>query len=124
ASERIAHLDLDQAYRVTKAFAIYFELSNLAETNHRKRRRRARNLHPEQPPLPGSFHGTLLRLREAGMSAGEALAALRKICAVPVFTAHPTEIARRSVLLKRGRIARELENLDRLPLAAAEAARH
>jgi len=36
-----------------KAFAIYFELTNLAETNHRKRRRRASRLHPEQPPLLG-----------------------------------------------------------------------
>src|SRR6266403_3481446 len=34
-------LDIAQAHRMTKAFAIYFELTNLAETNHRKRRRRA-----------------------------------------------------------------------------------
>jgi phosphoenolpyruvate carboxylase len=41
ARERIARLEVEEAYRVTKAFAIYFELTNLAETNHRKRRRRA-----------------------------------------------------------------------------------
>src|ERR1700704_3181856 len=29
-------LDIAQAHRMTKAFAIYFELTNLAETNHRK----------------------------------------------------------------------------------------
>ena len=34
-------MDLTRAYQVTKAFATYFELTNLAETNHRKRRRRA-----------------------------------------------------------------------------------
>ena len=52
-------MDLSRAYQVTKAFATYFELTNLAETNHRKRRRRAGKLDREQPPLPGSFRGTL-----------------------------------------------------------------
>src|SRR6202795_4779722 len=105
AREIISGLTVDQAHRVTKAFAIYFELTNLAETNHRKRRRRAAKLHAEQPALEGSFRGTLLRMRAAGISAGDALAALGKIRIVPVFTAHPTEVARRTVLLKRRRIA-------------------
>src|ERR1700691_3880223 len=41
AHDIISSLSVEDAYRVTKAFAIYFELTNLAETNHRKRRRRA-----------------------------------------------------------------------------------
>jgi phosphoenolpyruvate carboxylase len=118
----IRKLKLDDAHRVTKAFAIYFELTNLAETNHRKRRRRAAKLHAEQPPLAGSFRGTLLRMRNAGFSAADALAALQKVKIVPVFTAHPTEVARRTVLMTRRRIARHLENLDRLPLPEADAA--
>jgi phosphoenolpyruvate carboxylase len=121
AREVIAKMDLRDAYRVTKAFAIYFELTNLAETNHRKRRRRAAKLHTDQPPLAGSFRGTLLRMREAGISAVDALAALRKVKIGPVFTAHPTEVARRTVLMTRRRIAQHLENLDRLPLPEADA---
>ena len=124
AREIIAGLEVEDAYRVTKAFAIYFELTNLAETNHRKRRRRAAKLHAEQPPLAGSFRGTLLRMRAAGISAADALAALRKLQITPVFTAHPTEVARRTVLLKRRRIAQYLENLDRLPLSASDAAEY
>jgi phosphoenolpyruvate carboxylase len=113
---------IGDAYRVTKAFSIYFELTNLAETNHRKRRRRAGKLHADQPPLPGSFRGTLFRLREKGVSAIDALAAVREVKVVPVFTAHPTEVARRTVLFKRRRIAKHLERLDRLPLSGPDAA--
>jgi phosphoenolpyruvate carboxylase len=118
----ISKMDLTRAYQVTKAFAIYFELANLAETNHRKRRRRARQLE-RGASLPGSFRGTLSRMKQAGTSVDEALAALRQIMVTPVFTAHPTEVARQTVLLKRRRIAKELERLDRLPLTMDEALR-
>src|SRR5271165_3287733 len=121
AKAAVAALEIATAYRVTKAFAAYFELTNLAETNHRKRRRRASELHTDDPPLPGSFRGTLRRMKEAGTTMEQALAALGGIEVQPVFTAHPTEITRRAVLLKRGRIARELEKLDRLPLPDSQA---
>jgi phosphoenolpyruvate carboxylase len=121
AQNIVAEMDLPRAYQVTKAFATYFELTNLAETNHRKRRRRAGKLGGENAPLPGSFRGTLLRMKEAGVSAEDALAALNRIRITPVFTAHPTEVARQTVLLKRRRIAQQLEALDRLPLTTEEA---
>ena len=121
ARDIIGKMDLKNAHRVTKAFAIYFELTNLAETNHRKRRRRAAKLHAEQPPLAGSFRGTLIRMRDAGISAADALAALQRVKIMPVFTAHPTEVARRTVLMTRRRIAQHLENLDQLPLPEADA---
>src|SRR4029077_8279651 len=120
AQSLISKMDLAKAYQVTKAFAIYFDLTNLAETNHRKRRRRAGKLSQHVPPA-GSFRGTLSRLKQAGLSAQEALAALGRICVTPVLTAHPTEVARQTVLLKRRRIAEELERLDRLPLTTEEA---
>jgi phosphoenolpyruvate carboxylase len=121
AQSRIASMDLATAYQVSKAFAIYFELTNLAETNHRKRRRRAAQSTREREALAGSFRGTLQRLKKAGVTSEQALAALREIKVTPVFTAHPTEVARGTVLLKRRRIAEQLERLDRLPLTAAEA---
>jgi len=121
AQEIVSRMDLPRAYQVTKAFAAYFELTNLAETNHRRRRRRAGKLDRDHAPLPGSFRGTLLRLKEAGISAEDAVAALGQIAITPVFTAHPTEVARQTVLLKRRRIALQLERLDRLPLTAEKA---
>src|SRR3984957_5231223 len=119
----ISKMDLERAYQVTKAFAIYFELANLAETNHRKRRRRARQLERLRVPLPGSFRGTLSRMKKAGASFDATLAALRQVMVTPVFTAHPTEVARQTVLLKRRRIGEQLERLDRLPLTVDEALR-
>jgi len=121
AQQIVSRMDLSRAYQVTKAFATYFELTNLAETNHRRRRRRAGKLDREHAPLPGSFRGTLLRMKDAGISAEDAAAALGQIAITPVFTAHPTEVARQTVLLKRRRIAQQLERLDHLPLTTEEA---
>jgi phosphoenolpyruvate carboxylase len=130
AHEIVGSLSVDDAYRVTKAFAIYFELTNLAETNHRKRRRRAAGMlsgntlsgkMTSKGPVDGSFRGTLNRMRTAGTSADAMLDALRKIKVTPVFTAHPTEITRHTIRLKRHRIAGYLEQLDKLPLSDADA---
>src|ERR1700684_2745943 len=116
----VSSLDLTQAYRLARAFAYYFELINLAETNHRKRRRRAAQLDTEAPPQRGSLRGTLRRMREAGFDRKGALGALASIVITPVFTAHPTEVARRSVMFKRRRISDLLEPLDRAPLPAVQ----
>jgi phosphoenolpyruvate carboxylase len=117
----ISRLSVEEAYRVTKAFAIYFELTNLAETNHRKRRRRAARMMTAKTPVAGSFRGTLARMKAAGVSADATIAALGKIKVTPVFTAHPTEITRHTIRLKRRRIASYLERLDQLPLSDSEA---
>lgn len=121
AERRVGALGVGDAYGLTKAFSIYFELTNLAETTHRKRRRRATRLRREEPQ-PGTLLGTLLRLREAGLDLGAVLRRLEEIVVVPVFTAHPTEVSRRTVLFKRRRIAEALERLDRLPLPPPDAA--
>ena len=124
AEQIVSRLDVPEAHQMAKAFAIYFELTNLAETNHRKRRRRAAQASPELLAQPGSFLGTLRRMRDAGITRERALDWLSKIEVVLVFTAHPTEVARRTVLFKRQRIATELEQLDRLPLTERESEKH
>jgi phosphoenolpyruvate carboxylase len=124
AQHIVSRLSTVEAHQMTKAFAIYFELTNLAETNHRKRRRRAAQTYPERFAQPGSFLGTLRRLRANGVGRQQALAWLRQVEVTLVFTAHPTEVARRTVLFKRQQIARELEQLDRLPLPEREAEKH
>ncbi|HUR37195.1 MAG TPA: phosphoenolpyruvate carboxylase [Terriglobales bacterium] len=120
----VTRMSVEAAHRTAKAFALYFELINLAETNHRKRRKRAKQLSVSPRYLPGSFAGTLQRMKSAGISLEETLAALKKIQIVPVFTAHPTEVSRRTVLFKRARIAEHLAAFDQLPLTAEAAREH
>jgi phosphoenolpyruvate carboxylase len=108
------------AYQLARAFAFYFELINLAETNHRKRRRLSSELDPNAEPQRGSLRGALRQLKIAGVSADEAQVLLARICITPVFTAHPTEVARRVVMFKRRRISDLLEQLDRIPVPDAQ----
>ena len=113
-------LSNETAYQLARAFGFYFELINLAETNHRKRRRLATQLDATKPPQRGSLQGTLRRMRLSGYDAAEALELLGRVCVTPVFTAHPTEVARRSVMFKRQRIALLLQELDRVPNTEVE----
>jgi phosphoenolpyruvate carboxylase len=113
----------ERAILLTRAFAFYFELINLAETNHRKRRRMALRLSGEAGRQRGSLAGTLVEMRRVGIGADEALDWLRRVMVVPVFTAHPTEVARRSVMFKRRRIGEFLALLDRIPVPEQDLAR-
>jgi phosphoenolpyruvate carboxylase len=114
--QHVRSLDVTAAYQLSRAFGFYFELINLAETNHRKRRRLSSELTESSVPQRGSLRGTLRALKSSGATAEDALAFLSEICITPVFTAHPTEIARRSVMFKRRRISDLLEQLDRIPV--------
>jgi phosphoenolpyruvate carboxylase len=124
ALDLVHALDLPGAYQLTRAFGFYFELINLAETNHRKRRRLSHqlseNASSNSAVQRGDLRGTLRRLREAGVTADEAYTLLSRICVSPVFTAHPTEVARRSVMFKRRRISDLLEQLDRIPVPESQ----
>jgi phosphoenolpyruvate carboxylase len=124
ALARVRALDLPAAYQLTRAFGFYFELINLAETNHRKRRRLSHQLSENASSVGsvqrGDLRGTLRRLSQAGIRADTAYELLSRICISPVFTAHPTEVARRSVMFKRRRISDLLEQLDRIPVPEAQ----
>jgi len=123
ALELVHSLPIERAILLTRAFAFYFELINLAETNHRKRRRIALRLSGRAGRQRGSLTGTLSAMRRVGISADEALDWLKRVLIVPVFTAHPTEVARRSVMFKRRRIGEFLATLDRIPAPEQDLAR-
>ncbi len=121
--ELVSSLPVERATLLTRAFAFYFELINLAETNHRKRRRMALQLSGQAGCQRGSLEGTLREMRRVGIPAAEALDDLRRVLVAPVFTAHPTEAARRTVMFKRRRIGEFLAALDRIPIPAQEMVR-
>ncbi len=93
------------AERLARAFATYFQVVNVAERVHRIRRRRHYQIH-EGGDQPGGLHETLALLKQAGFSAETILAQLAKLEIEPVFTAHPTEAVRQSLLQKEEEIVR------------------
>ena len=100
ASAIIDRLDLAQATLIARAFSIYFDLANVAEQVQRARDVRARRR------AEGSLiTRTAARALTQGATPAQAKALAQQMSVRPVFTAHPTEAARRSVLTKQRRIA-------------------
>jgi phosphoenolpyruvate carboxylase len=97
-------LDLDTTIALVRAFSCFFQLANMAEQAHRSETRA-----PRRGGDPGGLRATLERIRDAGIPADEILEVSRRLELRPVFTAHPTEAARRSVLTKLRRVAELLE---------------
>src|ERR1043165_1634281 len=89
----VSRLDIAEAHQMAKAFAIYSELTNLAETNHRRRRRRAAQTSPELLAQPGSFLGTLRRMRDPGITQQQALEWLAKIETLLAFHSPPPPVS-------------------------------
>lgn len=100
------------AEQLTRAFATYFQVVNIAERVHRIRRRRDYE-RSGSTAQPDSLKDVLQRLKNAGVGLEEISAWLTKLDIEPVFTAHPTEAVRRTLLEKEQVIFRCLiEDLD------------
>jgi phosphoenolpyruvate carboxylase len=97
---------------LARAFSAWFRAVNLAEKVHRIRRRRGYFLEAGERAQPGGVEAALIALKARGLTLADVLELLQKIRIEPVFTAHPTESARRTMLRKNQRIAGLL--LDRL----------
>src|SRR5919106_4949000 len=110
------------ALTVARAFAHFLTLANIAEQHHRVHRRRDHARDPRGGPQRGSAAETFARLRQAGVPADTLAAAIRSMHVELVFTAHPTEIVRRTLLQKHNRIAEILAFRDRLDLTPDEQA--
>jgi phosphoenolpyruvate carboxylase len=115
----IARLAPLEAERVARAFTHYFQLVNLAEQHHRTRRRR--DYAREGRTQPGSFLHELGRLAKI-VPRERFLEVLGRTRIELVFTAHPSEAQRRTVLEKHRRIAQLLARRDRVELVPDERA--
>ncbi len=112
--EVVQTLPLPEARGVVKAFATYFQLVNLAEEEERVRilHRRAKEAVEKGKPIHETILAAVQSLAEAGMDAAAMQSLLHRLMIMPVFTAHPTEAKRRTVLMKLDRINELLETLD------------
>ena len=98
-------LDFPDAMQLARAFSMFFQLANVAEQFHRARELAARRRDVASPL--GEVFG---RISEAEIPPGEVTGMLAKTELRPVFTAHPTEASRQSVLRSLRRVAELLGN--------------
>ncbi|MEL6869799.1 MAG: phosphoenolpyruvate carboxylase [Pseudomonadota bacterium] len=109
-AEAVSGMTPDQAQNFIRAFATYFQLVNTAEKVHRIRRRREymRENHAHQPH---GIYDLMAQCKAAGVAINEIIDALGDTLIEPVFTAHPTEPTRRTILRKEQLIVRKLVDL-------------
>ncbi len=113
-------LDLERIDTAARAFTSYFDLINVAEDEQRARslRNRLRADHPA--PIAESIGNAVARLKDMGVSSWDMQQLMDRLRIELVFTAHPTEAKRRSVLSKLRRISGHLRTLERQDLLPRE----
>ncbi|WP_280695394.1 phosphoenolpyruvate carboxylase, partial [Kitasatospora sp. GP82] len=120
-AELLSGIDLETAAKLVRAFSTYFHLANVTEQVHRGQEFAARRAREGSP-----LAQTADQLSEA--DSKHLADTLANLAVRPVFTAHPTEAARRSVLNKLRRIGELLERIHRehaaSGLATTDPARH
>ena len=94
----IEKLDSNKLKQVTRAFNVFYVLSNIVEEDflHRERRKLYRTGHDYL--WKGSFLGTVKELKESGISSTDMQTIINEMRYTPVFTAHPTEARRRTMM--------------------------
>src|SRR3569833_1014264 len=107
----ISKLDPDTLTHVVRAFSTYFSLLNLAEeaAQHQQRRQEVSR---GGPLWVGSFDHTLRLFHAQGISAEQLQTLFDRLYYMPVFTAHPTEAKRRTIMEALRRIFVTSERLD------------
>ena len=113
-------LDPDAVMTVVRAFTQFSQLANIAEDRHHIRRRRAHRLAGSRPQN-GSIALAAQRAASAGVTAEEMSGFLANGLVMPVLTAHPTEVQRKSILDAHIEIARLIDARDRMRRTPEEA---
>ncbi|WP_109480979.1 phosphoenolpyruvate carboxylase [Paraburkholderia sp. C35] len=117
--KKLRGLSPEQTVSVVRAFSYFSHLANIAEDRHRNRRHRIHDL-AGSTSQPGTIAHALDRLVEANAAATPVLQQFfNDALIVPVLTAHPTEVQRKSILDAQHDIARLLAERDQ-PLTARE----
>jgi phosphoenolpyruvate carboxylase len=114
----LAGLATPEAERLLRAFAVYFQLINLAEEIHRVRVNRLREGEATvSAPRRESVAAAVKALKDQGWSYGEVRRFTEGLDIQPTLTAHPTEVKRYTVRLKLERVASSLRALGERALS-------
>ncbi len=108
----------EDLFGLVRAFGIYFHLINLAEQHHRVRTLRQRET--VEPALHESLEAAFISLRERGVPPQAVAEVLGETLVFPVFTAHPSEPRRRTVLQRLAELAGSIQQLDDSRLSPRE----
>jgi phosphoenolpyruvate carboxylase len=100
-------LDVSEATTLARAFTAYFNLANVTEQEHR-----AQALGDRRAAGGGPLAVSLARVEERGTRTEDVAAAVAQVSVRSVFTAHPTEVARRTTLDKLRAVAALLRQAD------------
>jgi len=114
-AEQLPNIPTSTALLLARAFAAYFQLANVTEQVHR-----AADLGQARRAERTWLRDTLNRVAEHKVDRDSVAATLGQLEFRPVFTAHPTESARRSVLSKLLDIAHLVQGLGADPTPAEE----
>ena len=109
-SQLVGGLEPEEALQVIRSFSTYFQMVNTAEKVHRIRRRRE-YLRDVVHYQPGGLEDTFIKLKASGLDADGLRDLLKTLLIEPVFTAHPTEPTRRTMLRKEQNIVKHLVDL-------------
>jgi phosphoenolpyruvate carboxylase len=107
----VESLDPESLAHVVRSFSIYFSLVNIAEEAFQHKQRR-REVSRNGPLWVGSFDTTMREFYQEGITADQVQCLLDHLAYIPVFTAHPTEAKRRTVLEALRRIFIISEELE------------
>lgn len=118
--EIIETLKPDTRHQVIRAFAIYFQLVNIAEQNHRIRRKRDYERSAGETVQPGSIESAIQDLKERNFTYQEVQEIIEGLSLELVMTAHPTEAMRRAILDIHKRISEDVMLLDNPTLTFRE----
>ncbi len=118
----IRDMDIQLLEKVIRAFNAFYVISNIVEEDFRHRERRREFAQGDPLLWKGSARRTVVELKEAGVSAAQMQHLMDQLRYIPVFTAHPTEARRRTLMDIQRRIFLITNQLESTTLADDERA--
>ena len=107
-------LEPDMIFTIIRAFSTYFNLANIAEEISQYKGVHRRLSSVDKSGLKtGIPVAVLASLKETGINAADMQKLFNKLKYIPVFTAHPTEATRRTIMQLQKRIFEIAEQMEK-----------